>query len=190
MALKNSDGNEENDKGNIDEEILSINLKNEGVTQIKNEFKYHENEKEIKKEKFKDEIPIEEENKSENNFCDVTVVCDNKKLKAHKILTSENMSFDVGNLVITVKEVYLKRLKDLEVKTDAKTILGLIEIELSCDQCLKEADVKTRSKLHIGNFDCNICQKSFSQSSNPKCHFQTQVDHLKDNNQNFIHQVF
>ena len=83
--------------------------------------------------------------------------------------------------------MYLKRLKDLEVKTDAKTILGLIEIELSCDQCLKEADVKTRSKLHI---DCNICQKLFSQSSNLKCHFQTQVDHLKDNNQNFIHQVF
>ena len=88
------------------------------------------------------------------------------------------------------KEVYVKKLKDLEVKTDEKTIFDLIEIKLSCDQCLKEADVKTRSKLHIGSFDCNICQKLFSPSSNPKCNFQTQVDHLKDNNQNFIYQVF
>ena len=70
------------------------------------------------------------------------------------------------------------------------------ETKISCDECEKVHKLRKWMMKHIqrvyneNHFASNICSKKFIQSRILKFHFKILTSKLKDNDQNYIHQVF
>ena len=135
-----------------------------------------------------------------NEFCDVTLACEDKQIRPHKIVISKNLPDGrereiIANKFIKFDQIVKDENEDLvNVKDQMENQLD--GSKMSCDGCQKELISGMWLMKHIqrickeNNFACNLCPKKFTQSRNWILHLKTLTSNLKDNDQNYIHQVF
>ena len=85
--------------------------------------------------------------------------------------------------------------KSDQIEND-KNDCQLDETKISCDECQKRHKTRKWMMKHIqrvcneNDFACKICPKKFTQSRNCKYYLKILTAKLKDNDQNYIYEVF
>ena len=151
-----------------------------------NNSKKHHNEQmindkeELKEEKNIEKVKCKDENQSKNEFCDVTLACEDKQIRPHKIVISKNLPDGrereiIANKFIKFDQIENDENEDLVNVKDMMRENQLDESKMPCDGC------------HIS---CKLCPKNSTQLRKCIFHLKTLTSKLIDNDQNFIHQVF
>ena len=126
----------------------------------------------------------------ENEFCDVTLACDDKTIWPHKTISQGNPHEvessdakpleDEGQEIVNLGQIghnYEHGFRNLENEAQFKNKIPRYEIEtkFSCYQCPKKLKGKARLKIHIQSqtFSCNQCQNKFDKKARLKIHIHS-----------------
>lgn len=97
--------------------------------------------------------------KSENEFCDVTIACDDKQKTTQKLVIFDEIYYE-ENSCQNYEGAYDNEHNDITVKYeyDETDLLGKSENFNSCDKCTKNFGIKFDLDLHVKMYHEGICQ--------------------------------